>query len=193
MTATSSPTTPPDLWQFAIATYQRPGIAALCLQLQDDHACDVNLLLCCLWHGRYFGVITESRLGQALAWSEPWQGQVVAPLRAARRWLKQHDSDDRKGCSVTELRAQIKACELASERLQLEKLEAIVQPGDSGASGHAAADASSAQYRPALSTNLTRLGQLMQADSAAATGRQQIRSQLLEALVDCFCASEQGV
>lgn len=189
MTASTSPALAPSLWEFAIATYEQPGIAPLCLRLQDEHACDVNLLLCCLWHGRYFGVIEEARLREALTWSGPWQERLVAPLRDARRWLKPLETGDSKGQSLAELRAQIKACELAGERLQLEKLEAILEPGESAAARHGGSAADAAQVRFAITANLTRLGQFIQADSAG-TDDPQALPPLLESLVDCFCAKQ---
>ncbi|MEM6293558.1 MAG: TIGR02444 family protein [Myxococcota bacterium] len=38
------------LWEFSLAHYRTPGVAAACLRLQDEHGFDVNVALACLWH-----------------------------------------------------------------------------------------------------------------------------------------------
>jgi len=42
-------------WRFSLDAYGRPGVAAACLDLQDRHGCDVNLILYALWLGRAGG------------------------------------------------------------------------------------------------------------------------------------------
>jgi len=115
-----------SLWNFALAVYDRPGIAALCLELQDEHGFDVTMLLSCLWHGQQYGIMDEALLDLMLEFSRPWQEQVVAPLRQTRRWLKQQRPAAAGDESVDILREQIKACELAAERQQLERLETMI-------------------------------------------------------------------
>ena len=44
MAADSSP-----FWRFSLDFYRRPGVPEVCLQLQDAHGVDVNLLLFALW------------------------------------------------------------------------------------------------------------------------------------------------
>jgi len=36
-------------WDFSLAVYRRPGVAAACLRLQDEAGVDVNLLLYFCW------------------------------------------------------------------------------------------------------------------------------------------------
>jgi len=98
-------------WGFAAALYARPGLAELCLDLQDKAARDVNLLLLCLWAGEVLGLTLDDwdlkDLATAVA---PWNGAAVHPLRALRRSLK--------GVPAAEtVRAKIGAAELEAERL----------------------------------------------------------------------------
>src|SRR5690606_29146614 len=48
--------------------------------------------------------------------AQPWQDQVVTPLRAARRWLKQHASVPETLAEA--FREQVKALELQAEMLE---------------------------------------------------------------------------
>ena len=76
-------------WDFSLATYGRPGVAAACLGLQDRHGIDVNVLLFCCWVGASGGgVLGPAEMAAALAVAGPWQRDVVVPLRRIRRDLK---------------------------------------------------------------------------------------------------------
>jgi len=96
---------------FAAALYARPGVAALCLDLQDKAGRDVNLLLLCLWAGEALGLaLDEGELADLAAAVAPWNAVAVHPLRALRRSLK--------GMPTAEtVRAKIGAAELEAERL----------------------------------------------------------------------------
>ena len=181
---------PPTLWNFAISVYEQPDIAALCLHLQDHHDFDVNLLLYCLWHGQYWGAVDEAQLDQALDYSRQWQAQVVTPLRETRRWLKQQLVEEKIGREETgseglyTLREQIKACELAGERQQLETLEAMLlatvprQPASS---------TSLADTRGVVINNLTQLRRRMTNESEPADNKAEVVAQALAQLADCYC------
>lgn len=110
-----------DLWSFALACYQRPGVETACLRLQSTGA-DVCLLLCGLWLEQR-GVACETTRVQALRQiAEPWQHAVVQPLRELRqRWREtaRHDG------LLNDWRERIKALELESERELLRRLEEI--------------------------------------------------------------------
>src|SRR5262249_29851992 len=113
-----------ELWQFSLALYARPGVPEACLALQDRHGVDVNLVLACLWaaaSGR--GALDRARIAALRADSEPWQRDVVAPLRAVRRRLK-----DGPGPAFRE---RLKALELEAERLEQQRLgAALAAAGD---------------------------------------------------------------
>ncbi|ACI99249.1 TIGR02444 family protein [Rhodospirillum centenum] len=146
MTVSAAPS--PDLWRFSLAVYARPGVAPMCLELQDRHGADVNLLLWAAWLALVHGhVLTPEELAGAEAAVAPWREAVVRPLRAVRRTLKAPEPP--LPADAGALRERIKAVELEAERLQqqmLDGLPATRRPGGSPASPAAA-----------LATNLSRL------------------------------------
>jgi uncharacterized protein (TIGR02444 family) len=128
------------LGKFAVDLYQAPGIAPLCLELQDSQGFDIPLLLFLCWHGYCVGEPDEPMLTQAISVSRQWTAQVVNPLRAARRWLKAgadgHTSHielslcfiqagHSEAGRIGELREKIKNLELQAEFMQLDALEKL--------------------------------------------------------------------
>ena len=99
---------PADLWNFALACYARPGVEQVFLRLQDGGA-DVCLLLCALWLERRQVPCEAQRLAQLRAIAEPWQRQVVQPLRELRQGWKAAALLDPQ---QARLREQVKALEL---------------------------------------------------------------------------------
>jgi uncharacterized protein (TIGR02444 family) len=122
-------------WQFSGTVYGRPGVAEACLALQDRHGLDVNLLLFCAWAGSCGRLLDGGDIGLLRSAARPWHDEVVAPLRAARRWLKQQVSlPDDLGQAFRE---EVKALELQAEMLEqlmlyqeLEIAEGQGVPGD---------------------------------------------------------------
>lgn len=109
-----------SLWDFALALYTRPGVAPLCLALQDKHGANVNLVLFSCW--------LEVRqlpldLPAALACVSTWETRYVQPLRALRRQMKQEFAANL--AEVAEVREQIKRAELSAERQELHWLEQL--------------------------------------------------------------------
>lgn len=134
MTARKSPPAPDrtPFWNFSGSVYGRAGVAEACLTLQDRHGLDVNLLLFCAWAGTRGRRLDGGDLGLLRQASRPWQDNVVAPLRAARRWLKQQ-------AAVPEdlgetFREQVKGLELQAEMLEqlvlYQELEVKEGPGE---------------------------------------------------------------
>lgn len=114
---------PTDLWRFAEALYQRPGVEAACLLLQTQGA-DVCLLLCAAWLERRQVACSDERAEVLRAVAQPWQQQVVMPLRQLRQsWREQAQSDN----ALSQLREQIKQLELEAEREQLKRLATCTQ------------------------------------------------------------------
>jgi uncharacterized protein (TIGR02444 family) len=114
------------LWDWALTAYGRPGVAAICLALQDGHDQNIPLLLAAAW------AAAEGRsldLDQAVALTRAWDADVVAPLRAARRALKvSHTPISDSGREA--LRETVKAVELEAERLLLAALESLAWSGE---------------------------------------------------------------
>ena len=110
-----------SLWDWALEAYRRPGVEAACLRLQDEAGQCVPYLLWAVWADP-----TPEALRAGAAIARPWQDQVVAPLRAARRAAKPA-FDGVNDAGRETLRAAVKAAELEAERLLLEALDAIAQ------------------------------------------------------------------
>ena len=114
-----------SFWKFSNAVYMASGVAEECLQLQDEFAVDVNVLLFCA----YAAVIAEVRLSEQDLYDADdhiadLRRGVIAPLRACRRAMKVGiavlSTDDRD--RAENLRSQVKAIEIAAERLEQERL-----------------------------------------------------------------------
>lgn len=121
-------------WDFSLAVYRRPGVAAACLDLQDRRGADVNVLLFAAWAATACGVrLTAEALARLDAAVAPWREEVVRPLRAVRRRVKEEDDG---------LYARLKTTELEAERIQQDRLFALsgLTPGSPGDRGLALAN-----------------------------------------------------
>jgi uncharacterized protein (TIGR02444 family) len=75
-------------WTFTLALYGKPGVAPALIGLQDRLGLDVNMLLYCCWAGTGGRLLSHEDLKAVETLAEPWQSEVVRPLRALRRRLK---------------------------------------------------------------------------------------------------------
>ncbi len=123
-------------WDFSVAIYDRPGVAAACLRLQDRHGADVNLLLFTVFAGCRGMVLDSASVRSARDAVGRWQAEVVVPLRALRRSLKR-DHRGAPSAHVNLLRQQLAASELAAEHVEQLMLSALLEGDGSGASEHA--------------------------------------------------------
>jgi uncharacterized protein (TIGR02444 family) len=111
------------LTRFATDLYADPDLAALCLTLQDDFGADVTLLLCVTWRSwRDGSALDATAIAHLDDYIGPWRDQVVVPLRAVRRWLKQGLAPMPAGPSAA-LRTKVKQAELEAEMIALALLE----------------------------------------------------------------------
>jgi uncharacterized protein (TIGR02444 family) len=112
-------------WNFSIAVYGAAVVQDECLTLQDQFGIDVNLVLLCAFAGAVHGVaLAPDDIVSARAIVEPWHKDVVSSLRAARRHLKAigtPGADTAK--AAADLRTQVTAAELESERIEQMILE----------------------------------------------------------------------
>ncbi len=122
---------PSPFWSFSLRLYGRPGAPAACIALQEKNGVDVNVLLFCLFaaaSGRALGVGDAEKIIAAV---DPWKAGAVAPLRAARVFLREPppvvDAAD-----AAALRRRVKAIELEAERLQQEGLYKTFPMADFG-------------------------------------------------------------
>jgi len=130
-------------WRFSLEGYERPGVAALCLALQDRDGRDVNILLLALYAGLVLGRKFDTADIAALETaSAAWQDQVTQPLRAARRSLKAWAADP----DAAALRRSVEAAELDAERLAQRLLLAAFPDGTAETAGRSLARANLALY-----------------------------------------------
>lgn len=94
------------------------------IELQDKHTLNVNMLLWCMWCATRFEAPEEIAIRKAAAISSEWSANVTEKLREARRALKSPAPRvDR--VAAESLRQDIKAAELAAEKIEQEALEAF--------------------------------------------------------------------
>jgi uncharacterized protein (TIGR02444 family) len=111
-------------WNFSITVYRASAVQDECLSLQDQFGLDVNLVLLCAFLGAVHGVtLTSDDIASVRQEVGQWHEQIVRPLRAARRHLKTIKLQDADAASAADLRRQVKAAELESERIEQILLE----------------------------------------------------------------------
>ena len=98
-------------WQFSLSIYGLEGMPPICLALQDELGFDVNILLYAAWLAALDKRLTSPHLAGLEDRVRPWRQQVVQPLRALRRQLRQYPP-------AVAVREQLKQLELDSERQQ---------------------------------------------------------------------------
>jgi uncharacterized protein (TIGR02444 family) len=112
-------------WNFSLAVYGASAVQDECLDLQDQFGLDVNLALLCAFLGAGHGVaLTSDDISSARQKVGQWHEDIVKPLRVARRKLKTLELRDVDAVkAAAQLRTQVKAAELESERLEQMMLE----------------------------------------------------------------------
>jgi uncharacterized protein (TIGR02444 family) len=103
-------------WRYSLRLYREPGIADICLQLQERSGVDVNVLLFVLWlaqEGRATGERDFHAIEEATA---RWRDETIRPLRAVRSRLKRPEilADTERSA----LRDAVKTIELQAERIE---------------------------------------------------------------------------
>jgi uncharacterized protein (TIGR02444 family) len=113
-----------ESWAFALSLYAEPGVAEACLALQAEADMDVMLMLVVLHAvSQRKIVLTAADIAAMHESSRAWRDQVVRPLRGIRTLLKSGPAPA-PSIATEKLRSQIKASELAAERLQNDYLAA---------------------------------------------------------------------
>ena len=108
-------------WSFSIDRYMRPGVSRLCLNLQERHQLDVNILLFSLWLADQDKAVDHELFVQLIQGAEEFHTNVVKPLRHTRQRLKLTTyglPEDQ----AEAFRTTIKARELAAEKLEQQLL-----------------------------------------------------------------------
>ena len=107
------------LWDWTLATYDRPGVAEACLKAQDGHGLNTSLLLWAAWADP-----DDDALAQAVAIGKAWEAAVLWPLRHVRRDLKTMMPGVGDQARL-DLREDVKAAELRAERVLMESFETL--------------------------------------------------------------------
>lgn len=118
-------------WDWALEVYARPGVSDACLQLQDSHGQCASYLLWAAWAAHEGRALDARTLARGASLARTWEKTAVRPLRQARRGMKAPlpgMADDAREAA----RGQVKAAELAAERVLMLSLEALV-PQERGA------------------------------------------------------------
>jgi uncharacterized protein (TIGR02444 family) len=112
-------------WDYALELYRRERVEAACLELQQRHGLDVNVVLFCCWLGQRGVVVDEAALGRIADAAEAWQEEFVRPLRTVRSRLKAALTEPRPGSIparwpelAAALRQRVLALEIDGERLE---------------------------------------------------------------------------
>ena len=76
-------------WDFSLGVYMSEGVGAACLELQDAHELDVNVLLFCMWLGASGrGTLSAAEMETVTGAVQEWHHDVVRELRAVRVRMK---------------------------------------------------------------------------------------------------------
>lgn len=113
------------LWEFSLELYRQPGVAPMCLTLQDQWDADVNIMLWLRWLETEGMPINATRIRLAETHIHGWQKDAVLPLRQLRRRLKQRYGLADKAMEA--VRRTVKLAELQSERVVQIKLEKLAR------------------------------------------------------------------
>ena len=105
-------------WRYSLRTYRSPGVEQACLALQERCGADVNLLLFCGWTGRQGRVLDAQDLSAAIDRVGAWQSEVIAPLRRARRAIKQQPAGGPAAALAPPFRRRLALIELDLERAE---------------------------------------------------------------------------
>ena len=104
-------------WRFSLRVYAEPGVAEECLAAQDSLGVDVNVLLFAAWLGAERGIaLDRTRLAQVEEAVAAWSDDVIKPLRAVRRRLKQ--MSEIEDPEVQALRKRVAQIELSAEQIE---------------------------------------------------------------------------
>lgn len=76
-------------WDFSLSVYMSDGVGTACLELQDAHELDVNVLLFCMWLGASGrGPLSAAEMKTVTGAVHEWHHDVVRELRAVRVRMK---------------------------------------------------------------------------------------------------------
>src|SRR6185295_19291703 len=108
----------PPIWDFVLNYYKQQGVSEAAITLQDTIGIDVNMILFLMWLAGQKRTLAEADVKRVGETSHPWQRQVVIPVRAIRRLLKENAPLVAQPAAL-DYRKKIQALEIEGEQLQL--------------------------------------------------------------------------
>jgi uncharacterized protein (TIGR02444 family) len=139
--------------RFALELYRRVGVADACLDLQNRHDLDVNVVLFAAFVGaaqRQTLTITDLDLAHRRV--DAWHHEVVRPLRAVRQRLKTGPvpaPNDATGG----LRRKLAQLEIEAEMIELDQLGALIPEVRSPCATRSAAECATAAIETVVRTH----------------------------------------
>ena len=105
-------------WNFSIKIYAGEGFSNACINIQERHQMDVNLLLLGTWYGASGrGCLSTDQLKKVIEITSIWNKEIVCSLRPVRTRLK--DSMDGFPINQTEaMRKALLAMEVECEHIE---------------------------------------------------------------------------
>lgn len=146
-----------EFWPFSVRLYD-VDVEAVLLGLQERDRIEVNLVLFCLYAASRGVLLDAERTGAMLALGRKWGGEIVRPLRQARRALKPLAGVR----DAARLREEVKRLELAAEKIMHDELAALLAgaprmaPADDASAVRAAGRRNLHAYLAALGLAVTR-------------------------------------
>ena len=150
-------------WDFSLDVYMSDGVGAACLELQDAHELDVNILLYCMWVGASGrGALSAEQMAAVTDAVKTWHHEVVRALRAVRTRMKGGVGNAPQDLSES-LRQRIQKAEIDCEHTEQLMLAAAVnlRPDDDRSPEQRVADAVSG-----ISAYFDTFGAVSEADRA---------------------------
>ncbi len=105
-------------WDFSLQIYMMEGVGKACLELQNAHDVDVNVLLFCLWVGTSVRAdLTTSQMQTLIEAVDIWHKDIVRGLRAVRTGMK-NSSFYEDGALTESVRQRIQKTEIDCEHIE---------------------------------------------------------------------------
>ncbi len=116
------------LWTFAVELYDQEEVKATCLRIQARYGLAISLLLGTIWAGlQGKGRLGATELEEAIRRALEWHRDIIEPMRALRRQLRQPPSGvEDEGLAV---RKQILEAELNAEQIEQQLFLQDLPPG----------------------------------------------------------------
>ena len=146
-------TSAPAIWDFVLGYYKQQGVSESAIVLQDSAGIDVNMILFLMWLSAQKRTLSAADVKVVGEKSIGWQHNVVVPIRAIRRLLKENAPLVEQEAALA-YRKKVQALEIEGEQLQLQAmgtlLGAMPLKTSDATSPEAAAQANLAAFQSAV-------------------------------------------